>query len=209
MSIFTTKFSDADLITGLIAGGSLKRNFENKLYNKYNYFIKEATFKHKIESEEASMAYSDAILTSLEHINNGRFEGRSELKTYIYQIFFNKCVDFLRRRATKEKYITSIDNVLEPLPDNQRSAILQLIQNQDYEQLKARMSLLGDRCQHLLRRWSEGFTDKESADEYGYNSANVSQTTRLRCLEKLRELYMTKSEPSTKLKNERNGIEIN
>lgn len=197
MSIFATKYSDADLITGIKTSGNDKRKFENKLYHKYTYLIKEATFKHKIDHEDASTAYSDAILTSLEHINSGRFEGRSELKTYIFQIFSNKCVDLLRRRATKEKYIGSLDNVLEPIPDSQRSAVAQLIQNQDHEQLKARMSLLGERCQQLLRRWAEGYTDKESATEYGYNSASVAQTTRLRCLEKLRELYVTKYEPST------------
>jgi RNA polymerase sigma factor (sigma-70 family) len=189
MSLFSTKSSDHEIIDGIQAGGSQRRQFENKLYYKYNYLIKDALFKHKIEEEEASMAYSDAILTAIEHINNGRFEGRSELKTYIYQIFSNKCVDLMRRRATKDKYISSMDAVLYPLPDTERNAISQLIQNQDYTLLKEKLSKLGDRCQELLNRWAAGFSDKESAEEFGYNTSAVVQTTRLRCLDKLRLQY--------------------
>ena len=189
MSLFSTNYTDHEIKTGIQAGGSQRRQFENKLYYKYNYLIKEAIFKHKIEEEEASMAYSDAILTAIEHINIGRFEGRSELKTYIYQIFSNKCVDLMRRRATKDKYISSLDAVLYPLADTERNAISQLIQNQDYALLKEKLSKLGDRCQELLNRWAAGFSDKESAEEFGYNSSSVVQTTRLRCLDKLRLQY--------------------
>lgn len=189
MSLFSTKQTDHEIITGIQAGGNQRRPFENKLYYKYNYLIKDALFKHKIEEEEASMAYSDAILTAIENIASGRFEGRSELKTYIYQIFSNKCVDLMRRRATKDKYIGSLDTVLYPLPDTERNAISQLIQNQDYALLKEKLSKLGDRCQELLNRWAAGFSDKESAEEFGYNSAGVVQTTRLRCMDKLRLQY--------------------
>ena len=160
--------------------------------------MKDAQFKHKIEAEEASMAYSDAILASIEHVASGRFEGRSELKTYIYQIFSNKCVDLLRRRATKEKYITSLDTVLQPLPDKQQSAIMQLIKSQDVEYLVQQLAKLGERCQALLKSWATGYTDAEQALEYGYNTAGVVQTTRLRCMEKLRDLYYMNQKESKK-----------
>lgn len=189
MPLLATKSADHQVIAGIKAATNQRRQFENKLFYKYNYLVKDALFKHKIEEEEASMAYSDAILTVIEHITNGRFEGRSELKTYIFQIFSNKCVDLLRRRATKDKYISSLDSVLYPLPDIERNAINQLIKNQDYMQLKEKLSKLGDRCQELLNRWAEGYTDKESAIEFDYNTAAVVQTTRLRCLEKLKVLY--------------------
>lgn len=189
MTFFARKSTDQELIDGIRSGGTQRRIFENKLYYKYNYLIHDAARKHKIAEEEASIAYSDAILTSIENIVTGRFEGRSELKTYIYQIFFNKCVDVIRRNATKGAYHFSLDAVLEPIPDSQRTVIQELIRNQDHEKLRKLLKTLGERCQHLLNRWAEGYSDQESAKEFGYNSANVAQTTRLRCLEKLRELY--------------------
>jgi RNA polymerase sigma factor (sigma-70 family) len=189
MSLFTVKPNDIDLVQGIRAGGSFRRSFENKLYHRYFYLIKEATFKHKIDEENASMAYSDTILTGIEHIANGRFEGRSELKTYLYQIFYNKCVDAIRRNTTKQNRSTSIDYLLEPIAETERSALANLIRQQDHEQLRKLITRLGERCQVLLRKWAEGFTDSELALEYAYNSAGVAQTTRLRCMEKLREMY--------------------
>lgn len=192
MSIFSKKTSDSDIIKGILNGGNERRNAEYKLFNKYNYFISGATFKHKIDAENASMAYSDAVLTVIEHIATNRFEGRAELKTYIFQIFNNKCVDALRRLATKEKYMAPIDDILYQLPDAQKNIVADIIQNQDFELLKLKLSKMGERCQDLLNRWAVGFSDKELALEYGYNTSSVVQTTRLRCLDKLREMYHIK-----------------
>ena len=189
MNFFQRKLSEQEIVDGIRLGGQKRQRFENNLYENFNYLIKDATYKHKIGPEEASMAYSDAVLTVIEHIANGRFEGRSSLKTYLHQIFFNKCVDAIRKNSTNSLYRYSLEDVLEPLPDPQRSVVQALIQQQDHEKLKRLLNSLGERCQELLNRWGEGFSDKESAAEFGYNTAQVAQTTRLRCLEKLKEMY--------------------
>lgn len=189
MSIFSQIQTDNDIIEGITNGGTVRRQFENKLYNKYSFLIREASFKHKLDDEQASIAYSDCILSVIEHIAIGRFEGRSELKTYIFQIFSNKCVDAMRRNATKHMNAVSIDEILDPIPDTQRTVLTDLIRNQDHERLKKFIETLGERCQILLRKWAEGFTDNELAIEYSYNSAAVAQITRLRCIDKLKELY--------------------
>ncbi len=41
----------------------------------------------------------------------------------------------------------------------------------------------------MVLAWGEGFTDNQIAQELGYQSANVAKVSRLRCLDKLRELY--------------------
>lgn len=189
MNFFQRKPSEQDIVEGIRLGGTKRQGFENKLYENYRYLIKDATYKHKLSEEDASMAYSDTILTVIEHIGSGRFEQRSSLKTYVYQIFYNKCVDALRKISTNSKMSQSLDTVLEPLRDPQRSVIMEIIRKQDHEKLSRLLKTLGDRCQELLSRWAEGFTDKESAIEYGYSTAAVAQTTRLRCLDKLKEMY--------------------
>jgi RNA polymerase sigma factor (sigma-70 family) len=191
--IFLRKnFSDFELMNGIRAGESERRTAENNLYDKYIHLIHNAVRKHKLDEEEASIVYSDTILTSIEHIATGRFEGRSELKTYIYQIFLNKCVDAIRKKTTKHTFDfqrVSMDDLLVPIPDTKRSILAEIIRQQDYERLQILLQKLGERCQEILKRWSEGFTDEEISKEYNYNTINVAQTTRLRCLEKLREFY--------------------
>jgi RNA polymerase sigma-70 factor (ECF subfamily) len=192
VTIFRAYSSDQDIADGIRTGGSRREHFENRLYYKYRYLIRDGTRKHKIEEEEASIAYSDTILTVIEHIATGRFEGRSELKTYVYQIFSNKCVDVIRKRTTNTVQAfqrVSIDDLLIPVPDSQRTALADLIRQQDHQRIRQLLTVIGERCQGILTLWSEGFSDREIALQYQYNTEGVAQTTRLRCLEKLRVMY--------------------
>ena len=77
-----------------------------------------------IRDSDCSMEYSDAVLTVIEHLTSGRFEGRSELETYLYQIFTNKCVDLIRRNTTKKAQVhlpEQLTDSLNLLPDDARS----------------------------------------------------------------------------------------
>ena len=192
MSFFQKILPDNILISGILSKDGQRRTFENRLYEQYSYLIREGTWKHKLTSDECSMVYSDTILTTIEHIQTNRFEGRSGLKTYVYQIFNNKCVDLLRKNATNRQQVhrgDTLDDYMNILPDDSRSIIQQLIDQYDQEILQQRLRETGEKCRQMLKAWSEGFMDQEIAAEMGYQSAAVVKTSRLRCLEKLRELY--------------------
>lgn len=179
-------------MAGIRAGGTQRRLYENKLYEKYDYLIADGTRKHRLTEDECASAYSDAILTVLDHITGSRFEGRSELKTYLYQIFSNKCVDAIRKRTTNRSSVHdafSLDDSLMQLPDEARSAVQQLIAQSDVENLYRHLGELGDKCKTMILSWGEGYSDDEIAQTLGYNSGAVAKTSRLRCLEKLRERW--------------------
>lgn len=179
-------------MAGIRAGGTQRRLYENKLYEKYDYLIADGTRKHRLTEDECASAYSDTILTVLDHITENRFESRSELKTYLYQIFSNKCVDAIRKRTTNRSSVhdaLSLDDSLRQLPDEARSAVQQLIAQSDVENLYRHLRELGDKCKTMILSWGEGYSDDEIAQTLGYNSAAVAKTSRLRCLEKLRERW--------------------
>ena len=185
---------DSVIIQGIRAGGFARRMHENQFYGKYAYFIGKGVRKHRLSEDESSMAYSDAVLTVIEHICADRFEGRSELKTYLFQIFNNKCVDLIRRNTTKKAQIHQAngldDHPLNMLPDDTRTAVQQLMHQQDAQLLNQRLQELGDKCRQMLMAWGEGYKDAEIAEQMSYQSAAVVKTSRLRCLQKLRELYL-------------------
>ena len=184
--------SDAELMAGIRAGGTQRRLYENKLYEKYQYLIAEGTRKHRLAEDDCASAYSDAVLTVFDHIISGRFEGRSELKTYLYQIFNNKCVDGIRKKTTNRSSVHdafSLDDSLMQLPDETRSVVQQLIAQSDVEKLHQHLRELGEKCRTMILSWGEGYSDDEIAQAMNYNSAAVAKTSRLRCLEKLRERF--------------------
>lgn len=192
MAFFQKTISDKDLIDGILMNDSHRRSFENRLYEKFVYLIREGVWKHRLTADDCSMAYSDTILTIIDNIQNGRFEGRSGLKTYLYQIFSNKCVDLVRKNSTNRQQVNRgemLEDFINILPDDSRGIVQSLIDQYDIELLHQRLRALGDKCHKMITAWGEGFMDQEIAVEMGYQSAAVVKTSRLRCLEKLRELY--------------------
>jgi RNA polymerase sigma-70 factor (ECF subfamily) len=188
---FTYK-ADEELIENLRQESSLKRKGEEQLFTSYTYFIREGMHKHSLSEDEAFDAYSDTILSAIEKIRNGSFEGRSSVKTWLYQIFHNKCVDLLRKKTTNKHSVhqtTTINDWLIQLSDTGKSIIQKLIDKTDWDLLKQKLNELGDTCKRLLTFSAEGYSDKEIGELMEYKTADVVKTSRLRCLEKLRQLY--------------------
>src|SRR5687767_12196455 len=92
--------SDNELIVGLQQPEPSRRTYEDSLYLQFRYFIEEGIRKFQLTKEESFSCYSDAVLHVIQNIRSKTFEGRSLLKTYLYQIFHNKCVDQVRKNTT-------------------------------------------------------------------------------------------------------------
>lgn len=184
--------ADHEIIKSLQQDGSTRRKAEEQIFAAFSYFIREGMRKYSITEDEAFDAYSDTILSAIDKIAGGSFEGRSSMKTYIYQIFHNKCVDLLRKKTTNKSSVhqtLSISDVLYQLSDAAKSVIQVMVDKNDLDLLKQKLNELGDNCRQLLSLSAEGNSDKAIAAHLGYKTADVVKTSRLRCLEKLRQLY--------------------
>jgi RNA polymerase sigma factor (sigma-70 family) len=182
---------DQTICRGIEQGGSERRHYENILYEKFVYMINDGIWKYKLTKDESSIAYSDTILSVIENIRKGQFEGRSGLKTYVFQIFSNKCVDFIRKNTTKKASVYQTDIISElvyQLPDDMQNAIQQLISVNEADRIRKALQLVGAKCYKLVMNWSEGYSDKEVAQMMDFNSAEVVKTSRKRCLNKVKEL---------------------
>ncbi len=181
---------DSDIFQGLRAGYRERALREKELYTQYNYFIDEGCRKHNLTYEDSFSAYSDAVLSAIHNIVADKFDGRSSLKTYLFQIYFNKCVDLLRKNTTNKQQVHKTNNIpelLTQLTDNARNAVEKLIDEQKRSAIKMHIDSIGEKCKEILLMFEDGLTDREIAEELAYNSSAVAKTSRLRCLERLRE----------------------
>ena len=186
--------SEREIIDGLLETGNNRRKSEEQLFNRFAYFIHEGMHKQGLLQEQAFDVYSDTILAAIEKIRNGSFEGRSSLKTWVYQIFHNKCVDLIRKSTTNKSSVhrtLSVSESLFQLSDPAKTIIQQLADQTEWNLLKQRLNEIGDNCRQMLLHWADGITDKEIAEFMGYKTADVVKTSRLRCLDKLRHLYQS------------------
>lgn len=185
--------TDADIIEGILKGGRERQKYENKLYEKYLYFINDGVRKHQIEEHESASVYSDTVLIMIDHIINHRFERRASLKTYIYQIFSNQCVSLIRKKATNRaapSYDTVLlSDIMQMMSDSTQSIIQKIIEQEEETSLLNRLNKIGEKCKELLLLWANGHADKEILEMLAYSSADVVKVSRMRCIDKLRKIY--------------------
>jgi RNA polymerase sigma factor (sigma-70 family) len=183
---------DSEIIHGLLSNNEIRSSFENHLYHQYKYFIEEGRRKYNLLYDESFSAYSDAVLSVIHNVVNRSFNNVSSLKTYLFQIFSNKCIDLIRKKTTNKQKVHQ--SALEPdllshLPDATKNVIEKLIDAQKIDQIKQYLEVIGEKCKEVLLLFEDGYTDREIAEQLSYNNAAVVKTTRLRCLEKIKKLF--------------------
>ncbi|MGN7202738.1 RNA polymerase sigma factor [Pedobacter sp. SAFR-022] len=183
---------DSRLIMGISGDHDRPQLWENKLYLKYRYLIKDAAWRHKLTEDDASMAYSDTILSIIKQVRTRHFEEKSSLKTYINKIYQNKCIDRIRAGQTNKergRQLESLEDYLDVVPANARDIIQHLSEKYEVARLQERISRMDAKCKQILMAWGEGYHDQEIAADLGYLSSAVAKTSRLRCLSKLKKMY--------------------
>ena len=181
---------DSQILAGLKGDYAERTRHEKLLYQQYYYFADEGCRKYNLSYDDSFSAYSDTILSAIHNIISDRFDGRSSLKTYLYQIFSNKCIDLIRKHTTNKQQVHKtmpVADAMNQLPDNAKNVIEKLVTNELKARIKSQLEAIGQKCKELLLMFEDGLTDKEIAEILSYNNAAVVKTTRLRCLDKLRE----------------------
>lgn len=185
------KHLEEGIIRDLRSSEINKRKAEVQLFSEYSYFITIGGNKYSLCKEDLFDAYSDAVLAVINSISNGHYENRSSLKTYIYQIYHNKCLDLIRKNTNRKNIVhktEAINEMQEYLPDNSISIIERLIKQSDLESIKQKMNNLSENCRQVLLLSADGYSDKEIAVMGRFKTADVVKTCRLRSLKKLRKL---------------------
>lgn len=188
--------NEGQLIAELQEGGTARTRAERDIYGRYTYLIRLGERQYRLDPELSASVYSDTIISLINNIVSRRFQSRSSLKSYVHQIFMNKCVDEVRKRTTKKsavnQYTREIDDLVNVLPDAARNAVQKMIDESDQKFLYGLVNELGEKCRQLLLLFEDGYEDKEIAARMNYNSTDVVKTSRLRCMEKLREKFFGK-----------------
>ena len=175
---------DTILISDILNGGRSKEKAISFLMEKNIHLIDVQVRKLGIGKDMALDAYSDAILAFVDQIQDGKFKGKSKLNTYLYKIFYFKCIDLLRKNTTK---------ISEERFDVEVKAVSELNSNLEYrdlfDQLGIYFTKVGELCQNVLMDWGYwGYSMEEVAHRNNLKDAKQAKDKKYRCLQKLRAL---------------------
>lgn len=178
--------TDAELIQKLTAGGRAKEAAADALFRQYLGLIKHGQKKHQLTETEAFDAYSDTLLAVIRQVSGGEFEGKSKLSTYLHTIFYRRCVDQVRKKATNPIMVSETPETADTRPNAEAHAITL----GEMQRLRKYMSKLSDNCREILMlRYYWGYEDMEEiADKMGFKNANTAGSLRHRCMKKLMDI---------------------
>ena len=183
---------DAEIVNGLMYNNEQRALVEKQFYHKYNYFIREGCVKFHLTYDDSFSAYSDTLLAAIKNIVNNRFDSSYSLKTYLFQIYSNKCVDIIRKITNNKQRVNKSaaePELLNHLPDAARNAIERLIDLEKIKSIKECLDTIGEKCKEILLLFEDGYTDKEIAEKLSFHNPAVAKTTRLRCRKKIKSLF--------------------
>lgn len=174
------------MITAIKTGGFGRQRAAQIIFDAHQGLVYKGKQKYRIDEEAAADLYADAVVSLMRQVENDRFKGGSSLFTFLYRIFNNRCLNYIRDQ--KRQAVQWADE-LPDYPDMARNALQQLISSESLERLKAYMQQLGDKCREIL--WDSlyhGFTSEELAKRMNYKDAASVYTVKYRCMKKLTDL---------------------
>ena len=176
--------TDQEIISALQAGGARQEACLNYLFDQHKGLVGSAISRHQISEEEALDAYADAIIGFRKQVMLGKFRGESKISTYFYTIYFRRCVDLIRRRATHQ--ISQVEEYPE-VEDETVNTEADLITREAFNQVMEYMEKLGEVCRKILMyRYYYGYEDMEEiARLVEVKNANTAGSLRYRCLKQL------------------------
>lgn len=149
-------------------------------------FIRWGRENHSVSAHDLADIFQNALMIMVLNIESGRLVGLvGTLCTYLFGIGKKLIQAFLRKN--KRISMPGSEN-LPPIQETDPGAESQIIENQDNDDLWAKVNALGEPCRSILiLTYKEEMSSQEIADVLGYASPEVVRQIRKRCLDRIRK----------------------
>ena len=180
------EFSQAQIINGILSEGLARERAMAILRDHFLYLPRMGQHRYALTADQASFAYTEALLAVQQNILDGRFQGRSSLSTYLYRIFRNKCYD-IRRKGRSAPF--GKESLLEQVPDLGADTLARIIARERQAELGRWLQQLSPRARQVLDLfYQEGKSMQEIAGLMGLKNAQVARNLKMKSLQSLRRI---------------------
>jgi len=185
MKVIYIEKSDTEIAEEIRQGGAAREAAVRYLIEKNIGFVYKMHRKLRIEESQAKDAYLDAVIAVMQQIENGVYRGENKISSYLYQIFYFKSVDIIRKKATNsEDYVESMPE----RADSGNDISLDLEQKESVRQIAQILEKIGQPCKQILMDWGFwGYSIQEIAQRLKIDDPLKVSRRKYRCLEELKE----------------------
>ena len=153
------------------------------LYQQHREALEDFLKGKGAKQEEVEDVFQEGIISMVLNIQEGRFKGKSSLKTYLYAI----SKQILFKKQQKKQPVLGIPLEFKEEDPEMQGDLLLLSQEQQLK-LDKLLGQLSPKCRTALRMWAMHYSMKEIAKELGFQDEQVARNHKSRCLKKIQQI---------------------
>lgn len=179
-TIFKRGFTDKEIIDAITLAEGNEDRVLSFLYKEILPVIRKYIVNNQGSFDEANDIFQDAVVRFYHSVKQGNFKGNCSIKTFLFGISKNLWINYLQKkgRSTREFEWTNLEDKIDLEGE--------LISNEKSKAVNDLLSVLGDRCEQLLKfSVYDNLSMKEIAIKMGFANENVAKTNNYRCKQKL------------------------
>ncbi|GAB5551017.1 MAG: hypothetical protein Sapg2KO_06080 [Saprospiraceae bacterium] len=185
-------FTDNDLIQAIQKGGLDLEVAMRHFYEEGSY---QQAFIHWLgkkggQVEDAKDVFQDGLSHLMLNIREGKFQGKSSLKTYLFRI----CTNIWNTKFKRSQKLSEIKNELPQSTEMEASPEEMVLYKEQEILLAAVLSQIGKTCKKVLGLWSLSYSMAEIAKQMSYKSEGMARKKKYECFKKLMALLKDRPE---------------
>ena len=137
-----------------------------EIINEYKRMIYTICYMFSSNTDDVNDLYQEILVKLWNGFDS--FEGKSNIKTWIYRVSLNYCINFSNHQKKEREYLDSFKNADSSPDEKAMEKSLQL------KQLYKRINSLGLVDRSVILLWLEGLSYEEIASIMGITVKNVS-----------------------------------
>jgi RNA polymerase sigma-70 factor (ECF subfamily) len=167
------------------------------LYNTYRgEFVNWASGRFKIDNEDATDVFSDAVIDVYHNIVNDKYRKMSEasLKSYLFEIGKNKLFNISAKSKISEKHLGII---ARQGSSSSESAYDKNIKSELVTNVRLMLDMIDEKCRKVLSLYYfYNVSMSAIAEKLGMKSEDVAKNKKLKCMKKLQVIVLEKFDKS-------------
>ena len=171
-----------EIVAQILKGGIHRERITLRIFQEFEGFRFKIGKELNVPNEVTLDTYIDAIAELEYRIATKRFVIKSKraCSNFIYQVCYNKCVDYIRREGRTLNYLP-INSEWDVIAEEE---FIGFMKN---EEIVICLEHLNETCKQLLILTSKGYSAKEIAEMTGLKNANSVGATKKTCINKLKD----------------------